>query len=295
MNNVVVQTIGDDRPHDEWCLCEPEAIVPEPKRGAHEIDCYDDSRIPELSTTGLQQTEAETRVFIEPDHRIQPRMGGVALDTYVRRLRPNRLTALSAIAVLQLEILLVLGYVIIRDVRITEPLILVYPFLWINVSLWALLTTTTDSSSRRYRYLATAVGIGYFLILAYFGGLLGFGTGARMIPLHIDWTLPPGYSPVLLYQDSLLRLVIEPYKLVGYLTLAYLVYTTVLDTAGSTVSGVVGLFSCVSCSWPILATAATSLFGSSSAVASFALDQTYGLSTLAFFSAIALLYWRPLR
>ena len=131
--------------------------------------------------------------------------GEVTLDTYVRRLRPTRLTSLSAIVVLQLEILLVLGYIMIRDVRITEPLILVYPFLWTNVSLWALLTTTADSSSRRYRHLPTAVGVGYFLILAYFGGLLGFGTDVRMIPLHIDWTLPPGYSPVLLYHDSLLR------------------------------------------------------------------------------------------
>lgn len=246
-----------------------------------------------LFSARLQQTEAETRVFIRTGIRIQPSMGGVALDTYIRRLRPNRQMVLSTIAVLPLEILLVLGYVTIRDVRITDPLILVYPFLWINVSLWVLLTTTTDSSSRRDRHLATAIGIGYFLILAYFGGLLGFGTGARVIPLHIDWTLPPGYSPVLLYQGTLFRLVLEPYKIIGYLTLAYLVYTTVLDTAGSAVSGIVGLFSCVSCSWPILATVVTSLFGSSSAVASFALNQTYGLSTLAFLSAVVLLYWRP--
>jgi hypothetical protein len=220
-------------------------------------------------------------------------MDGIAFDTYIRGLRLNRRTTLSAIVVLQLEILLVLGYITIRNIRITDPLIFVYPFLWINISLWVLLTTTTDSSSRRSHHLATAVGIGYFLILAYFGGLFGFGTGARVIPLHINWTLPPGYSPVLLYQGSLLRLVLEPYKLIGYFALAYLVYTTVLDTAGSAVSGVTGLFSCVSCSWPILATAATSLFGSSSAVAAFALDQTYGLSTLAFLSAIFLLSWRP--
>lgn len=95
------------------------------------------------------------------------------------------------------------------------------------------------------------------------------------------------------YEGSLLRLSLQFYKVVGYVTLAYLVYTTVVDATRTAVSGVIGLFSCVSCSWPILGTVATSLFGSGSAVVTGALRQSYGLSTLVFLSAVALLYYRP--
>jgi hypothetical protein len=128
-------------------------------------------------------------------------------------------------------------------------------------------------------------------VLGYFGGLYGISNGT--VPLYIDWSLPPGYGPAVLYDGTVLRIVLEPYKVVGYLALAYLVYRTVLDTASVALSGVVGLFSCVSCMWPVLGMVATSIFGSGSVVAAFALDQPYGVSTLVFLSAVALLYYQP--
>jgi hypothetical protein len=85
-----------------------------------------------------------------------------------------------------------------------------------------------------------------------------------------------------------------PYKLVGYLALAYLVYATVLDAAGTVVSGSLGLLSCVSCTWPVVGSLVTSLFGSGSAVVVAATTWPYDISTAAFLATVALLTWRPL-
>jgi len=105
--------------------------------------------------------------------------------------------------------------------------------------------------------------------------------------------LPPGYSPRLFYDGGVISLTLAPYKVVGYGALAYLVYVTVLDAAGTALSGVVGLFSCISCTWPVIGTIAAGVFGSSSALATAAMNQAYPLSTLVFLSAVALLWWRP--
>lgn len=218
-------------------------------------------------------------------------MSGLTHGSRIQHHLPDRTTMLWLALLVGVELLLVGTYVAVRDVRITDPLILVYPFIWIDVSLLAIRTTDSNPESTRQRLIGLSIAAGYFLVLGYFGGLYGLGNG--MVPLRIDWGLPPGYSPAVLYDGSLLRVVLAPYKIIGYLTLAYLVYTTVIDAARAAISGAVGLFSCISCSWPILGTVATSLFGSGSAVATFALRQSYGLGTLVFLSAVALLYYRP--
>ena len=107
--------------------------------------------------------------------------------------------------------------------------------------------------------------------------------------------MPPGWGPALLYGGSLVQVSLIPFKAIGYLALSYLIYATVLDAAGSALAGVVGLFSCVSCTWPILGTIVTGVFGGASAVAVVATNQPYGASTLVFLSAVALLSWRPLQ
>jgi hypothetical protein len=84
-----------------------------------------------------------------------------------------------------------------------------------------------------------------------------------------------------------------PARVVGYLALSYLVYATVIDAAGAAVSGILGLLSCVSCSWPILASLATAILGSGSALAASATALSYDLSTVVFLATVALLYWRP--
>ena len=219
-----------------------------------------------------------------------------ALERRLRRLHIGRPAALGLAILLVTEAALALAYVtspLVAGVRdpVAFAFVILQPFVWIDVGLLAVLTTAPPDTSARRRRLGVLLAGGYFLVLAYFGGLLGGGTGTGAA--GVNWLLPPGYSPRLFYDGALVALALEPYKLVGYAALAYLVYVTVLDAAGATVSGVVGIFSCVSCTWPIVGTVAASVFGGSSALAAAAMDQAYPLSTLVFLSAVALLWWRP--
>ena len=224
-------------------------------------------------------------------------MAETALETRLQRFRLGRGAVFGLAVLLAAEFSIALAYATSPLVEgVSDPVafgfVLVQPFVWIDVGLLAVLTTAPPATGERRRRLGIALGAGYFLLLSYFGGLWatgGLGTGA----LGVNWLLPPGYAPRLFYDGTLLSLTLEPYKVVGYAALAYLVYVTVLDAAGAALSGVVGLFSCVSCTWPILGTIAASVFGGSSVVASAAMDQAYLLSTLVFLSAVALLWWRP--
>ena len=210
----------------------------------------------------------------------------------------DRATLLRWGIILNLEAIAVLGYLLVADVTVTEPRFLLYPFIWINVGLWAVLRVTPASASRRTRLLAGLAAVGYFAVLAYAGGLISpghffhghsHGTSLRVAVAG----LPPGWGPGVFYTSGLVSVTVVPFKLAGYLALAYLIYATVIEAAGAAMGGVIGLFSCVSCTWPVLGTALAGLFGSASVVASAAQSAPYGLSTLVFLSAVGLLVWRP--
>lgn len=213
------------------------------------------------------------------------------IDLDPGRFRPSQSTLLWAGLLVNTELILTFAYVLLADVRIDEWRYLVYPFVWLNVSVWALARTDPTARSRRDRYLATAIAVGYFLVLAYVGGIVALGSH-HALGWRIAW-LPPGWGPALMYSGETLKLAVMPYSLVGYATLAYLVYATVLDAAGSAISGVLGLLSCVSCTWPVLATIFTGVAGSASAVAAAANEWSYAIGTVVFVVTVGLLVWRP--
>lgn len=218
-----------------------------------------------------------------------------ATDSLIERVRPAPETVQWGALVVGWEILILLAYVIFTDPQFTSLLAwrtVVYPFVWVNVALWAVWRTSPAPTTRRRRLLAGGLGVGYFLVLAYAGGLVGSASGIAYGP-YLNNGFPPGWSPALLYSGELLRLTVFPFKLVGYLTLSYLVYATVIDAAGSAISGVLGLLSCVSCTWPVVASLATGLFGGTSAVALATTDFSYGISTAVFVVTVGLLVWRP--
>jgi hypothetical protein len=190
------------------------------------------------------------------------------------------------------ELLLVVGYVLLLGVQVRDPALFVVPFVWIDVAILAVVGTDLPAAGTRTRRVAGLLAAGYFLLLAYVGGLLGPGT-APVSTLSLSLTsLPPGWSPALLYNGAV-NLVVLPYKVAGYAALAYLVYATALDASGALVGGLFGVLSCVSCSFPVLAGVLTGLTGSTSALAAAATGNGYLLSTAVFVVTVALLYWRP--
>lgn len=206
---------------------------------------------------------------------------------------PRRSTLVWGAILLNTELLLLFVYVLVADVTITAPRFLLYPFVWINVGLWGIARVRVPPASDAQRYRAVAIAVGYFAVLAVAGGLVGLaGGGPTGFRLAVS-SLPPGWGPAVLYAGEFLRVSLLPFKVVGYVALAYLVYATVLDAAGTAAGGLLGLFSCVSCTLPILASLASGFLGGTGALVAAATAQSYGLSTVVFVLTVGLLVWRP--
>ncbi|KTG17734.1 DUF7546 family protein, partial [Haloferax profundi] len=160
------------------------------------------------------------------------------------------------------------------------------------VGLWVLFDTRVSAASAATKRKAAVVGVAYFALLAVAGGLITSPVPGGTDGLRVAF-LPPGWGPALVYGGDLFNLILMPARVIGYAALAFLVYDTVVEAAGAAVSGIVGLFSCVSCSWPILTSLATSVFGSGTALALTVTTFSYDLSTLVFLVTVVLLRWRP--
>ncbi|MFB6191974.1 MAG: hypothetical protein ABEI11_01490 [Haloarculaceae archaeon] len=213
-------------------------------------------------------------------------------------LRPDRRTLLWGAILVNTELLIVLAYFWAVGGTVPTELgylaLVAYPFVWLNVSAWALRRASLPPASPRRRLLAAAVGIGYFMLLSRVGGLLLPGIGARATGLRfVLLDVPPGFAPALLYSGEAVVINLIPFQLVGYATLAYLVAVTVLDAAGNAAAGLLGLFSCVSCALPVLAAVTSGLAGGGAAVVATMTSGSYGLSTAAFLLTVLLLSWRP--
>ena len=203
------------------------------------------------------------------------------------RVPEGRSLALWAI-VLNTELLLVMLYLLLVQGAATNLFLLAFPLVWLNVAGLVLLYVRPAQTSARRRAVAGAVALGYGLLLAYVGGLFGLGgvgTGLRVV-----LAAPPGFAPTIIYSGSPLAVVLEPWKVAGYLALSYLVYVTVVDASGGLAGGVLGLFSCVSCVLPIVASAVGGAIGAGGALYQAAMGQSYGLSTVVFLVSVALLY-----
>lgn len=205
----------------------------------------------------------------------------------------GRRTLLGAALLVNSLLLFALGYAALAGPDVLVPYRLsLYGLLWLGASAWALTRVDVAPASRSTKRRALAVAVGYFAVLAVAGGLIVRGAPATATGARVAW-LPPGWGPAPVYAGEVVNLVFMPAHVVGYLTLAYLVYATVVDASGAAASGIVGLLSCVSCSWPILAGVVTTLFGSGTGAATAALALSYDLSTVVFLATVALLTYRP--
>lgn len=211
---------------------------------------------------------------------------------FADRWLPGPGTVAIAVAILLAEGLLATAYVALARPGITRPLMVVLvPFVWLNCSLFVFWRIRPAATSAR-RSPAALVAVAYFLLLAVLGGVVGAGGGTAS-GLDVVWRLFPGWAPFLFYDGAVVNVLVVPFKLVGYLTLTYLVYVTAVDAAGALVGGVVGLFSCVSCTFPLIAGLLTSLTGGGGAAAAAVYGNSYLLSTAVFAVTVGLLTWRP--
>jgi hypothetical protein len=175
----------------------------------------------------------------------------------------------------------------------TPTRVWLFPVVWFAVGTWALVRTSPTPAGRRTKRVAGAIAVGYFAVLSVVGGLVGLA-GPVTTGLTIQVTeLPPGWNPSILYAGDTVRLAIVPYTAFGYAVLSYLVYATAVEARSAVAGGLLGLFSCVSCTLPVIASLVGGLVGGGAALASAATAQSYGLSTVVFVTTVLLLSVRP--
>jgi hypothetical protein len=214
-----------------------------------------------------------------------------------RTARPWPTGAGLLAAVVALEAVLLAGYFIATPGEVTVPRYVLYPFVWIDAVLVAAYRTSLPAAPRRRKLLAGGLAAGYFLLLANWAGLVGVTVGGHhpvpegVLGLSVG-AGSPGWGRVR-FVTRAVYLSFVPFRVVGYLGLAYLVYAAVLDASGAVASGALGLVSCLSCSFPILASFATGLLGGWVTLMSTAVAYSVDVSTAAFLASVALLYWRP--
>ena len=190
------------------------------------------------------------------------------------------------------QLLALAVYVLLTPASLSSFRLIGYGLIWLNVSAWVIGNSQPEPSSAAVRRRARVVAGGYFGLLLFAGGVVGAGIGDAATGFRIAW-LPFGFGPAALYSGAVVTINLIPIYVVGYSALAYLVYDTVIEASGSAAAGLLGLFSCVSCSWPIIVSLASAVTGGSSILVASALQVSYGLSTGVFVLTAALLYWRP--
>lgn len=188
------------------------------------------------------------------------------------------------------EVLLVALWFTLADWSVLRPASVAHPLVWVNIAAFALLVTDRPAASRRDRLLAGALALAYLGVLGWVAGALKHGMGTY--DLAIIW-LPPGWGPAVQVSSPWIRATLFPYQVVGYVTLAYLLYVGILDAVEPVAGALLGFASCVGCTLPLAATALPLLLGGSAPFSVEGLGRPAAIGTLVFALAIAILLWRP--
>jgi hypothetical protein len=213
------------------------------------------------------------------------------LDAYGRRWSPKRRTMGVWIAVLAIEAYLLVAYFALTPATPSGGLrYLLYPFVWINAGLWVLRAVSPDPRARTHRVIGLAVAGAYLFVLLYLPGTIGFGAAGRPIDLRVAM-YAPGWGPLVAFSSPWLRLYLVPFQVIGYASLAYLVYANVLVLTRSVLSGVLGLVTCIGCTAPALAALLGLIGGPTASLTTTAYAWSYDIGTAIFLFTIGLLTW----
>ncbi|SNZ03007.1 hypothetical protein SAMN06269185_0169 [Natronoarchaeum philippinense] len=235
-------------------------------------------------------------------------MSELATPSRLDGMVPDRGTLLLYAVALNTEVLVVLLYLLMTGS--TLGMFGIYGMIWVTVGLWAIYRADPSPTDPRQRRIAAAIAGAYFLVLALIQGLIAPGpTLAAQLGLDsasaVDASLyatgfgttiqgPPGLVPAVHYTGAYVDVTLLPTYAIGYGALAYLVYATIIDAARASVSGLLGLVSCVSCTWPVIASLIAGVTGgSASALTGVASALGFGASTAVFVLTVTLLRWRP--
>jgi len=178
----------------------------------------------------------------------------------------------------------IMAYLNGTNAAITELRSLAYPVVWISVSLAAAVWIGQTVQGRPRRWRGIAVAGSYTLGIAWLTGLLGATTGGFPLRVH---AAPPGWGPIILYDSGLLRLSIVPFKLIAYLALGYVIYALVAAHRGSIRAAALGVFSCVSCTGPLLVAVIGAIGGTQATTA--VATAGYDIATVALVATFGLL------
>ena len=177
-------------------------------------------------------------------------------------LLPGRPEGVVVVATV-IQVAAVVVYASVADATITSATNVAVPFIWINLGLWGVLRIGWPKHGRRR--LAATVATVYVVILFVSAGIIQFG--ATTTATNVYW-LVPGWGPLVTIQAEFVTFSLVPYRVIGYVALGMLVFSVVARTAAGALTGLLGVFSCVGCTLPLLVTVFGSLGGIlSSAVA----------------------------
>jgi len=215
---------------------------------------------------------------------------------------PDRATLAAGALWLNTLVVLAAVYYVGTDAAFAASAFHLRPLVYLAVGGLAAYAVTPREGTARERRVAAAVAGGYFLLLAVANGIVSPGhalVGAD-VPgsgWRLSTVVPFGFGPAVLYDGRLVILALQPATLVGYAALSYLVYATVLDASevavGGYVGGVLGLFTCISCTWAVLAPL---VGGAAGATALAAVGETqHAVAIATYVVTVGLLAWRPLR
>ena len=194
--------------------------------------------------------------------------------------------------VANLQVAAVVGYFAFTDATLSSPSFTLYGLVWVNTALVVFARYDPPTPGSRRGRVAAVVAVGYGLLLAVFGGMVGPSTAVTPVGFGVS-LLPPGWGPAVVYGGEYVAAVVMPARLLGYGALVYLLYGSLVEASRAGLAGLLGLFSCVSCSFPILAGAVAAVVGGGGFVAALTTGIGYGPSTVVFLVTVVLLWWRP--
>lgn len=188
------------------------------------------------------------------------------------------------------ELAFVIVWFAVADWSVLRPLAVAHPLVWLNVSAFAALVVDRPDSPPRQTMVVAGIGVVYFGVVSWIGGLLRHGMGG--LDASILW-LPPGWGPAIHVTSPWLGATLFPYQVVGYLTLAYLLYIAVLSAIQPVAGAVLGLTSCIGCTLPLAASLSAPLIGGTLPLALGEAGRPAAIGTIVFVLSVALLLWRP--